>query len=56
MKSAGNLVLLIILKNISITSQNLLDNSPYISKTVKDFLDCFAISRSHFPDIIMVIM
>ena len=38
MKSAGNLVLLTILKKISITSQNLLDNSPNISKTVQDFL------------------
>ena len=37
MKSAGNLVLLTILKKISITSQNLLDNSPNISKTVQDF-------------------
>ena len=37
MKSAGNLVLLTILKKISITSQNLLDNSPIISKTVQDF-------------------
>ena len=37
MKSAGNLVLLTILKKISISSQNLLDNSPNISKTVQDF-------------------